>query len=193
VNLQAVNITGLGHQVGGHLRAFCHGGNNVDDMVVGYALQGLQSGNKCVGVADRVSPTRDPVLAEPTTTREVVLPFVAEDDTYRRAGGCSHDPLLGARDTVVGGGLADDHQHVWALGSVSFVVRGARPEGVIDGGLGLTEFVPRDRGSSYVCNIDMFGGEAVVHALKTRGRISINGFIIPNPHETLAHQFLGVA
>jgi hypothetical protein len=44
-----------------------------------------------------------------------------------------------------------------------------------------------------VCNIDLFGGEAVVHGLKTRGRISINGFIIPNPHETLAHQFLGVA
>ena len=123
----------------------------MDDMVVGYALQGLQSGNKYVGVADRVSSTRDPVPAEPTTTREVVLPFVAEDDTYRRAGGCSHDPLLGARDTVVGGGLGDDHQRVWALGSVSFVVRGARPEGVIDGGLGLTEFVPRDRGSSYVC------------------------------------------
>jgi hypothetical protein len=151
VNLQAADITGLGHQVGGHLRAFCHGGNNVDDMVVGYALQGLQSGNKYVGVADRVSSTRDPVPAEPTTTREVVLPFVAEDDTYRRAGDCSHDPLLGARDTVVGGGLGDDHQRVWALGSVSFVVRGARSEGVIDGGLGLTEFVPSDRGSSHVC------------------------------------------
>jgi hypothetical protein len=123
----------------------------VDDTVVGYALQGLQSGNKCVGVADRVSSTRDPVPAEPTTTREVVLPFVAEDDTYRRAGGCSRDRLLGARDTVVGGGLGDDHQRVWALGSAGFVVRGARPEGVIDGGLGLTEFVPRDRGSSYVC------------------------------------------
>jgi hypothetical protein len=108
VNLQAVDITGLEHRVGGHLRAFCHGGNNVDDMVVGCALQGSQSGNKCVGVADRVSSTRDPIPAEPTTTREVVLPFV-------------------------------------------------------------------------------------VHGLKTRGRISINGFIIPNPHETLAHQFLGVA
>jgi len=151
VNLQAVDITGLEHRVGGHLRAFCHGGNNVDDMAVGYALQGSQSGNKCVGVADRVSSTRDPIPAEPTTTREVVLPFAAEDDTYRRGGGCFHDPLLSARNTVVGGGLADDHQRVWALGSVSFVVRGARPEGVIDGGPGLTELVPRDRGSSYVC------------------------------------------
>ena len=151
MNLQAVDITGLGHQVGGHLRAFYHGGNNVDGMVVGYAFQGLQSGNKRVGVADRVSSIRDPVPAEPTTTREVVLPFVAEDDTYRRAGGCSHDPLLGARERVVGGALGDDHQRVWALGSVSFVVRGAPPERVIDGGLGLTEFVLRYRGSSYVC------------------------------------------
>ena len=165
----------------------------MDDMVVGYALQGLQSGNRRVGVADRVSSTRDPVPAEPTTTREVVLPFVAEDDTYRQAGGCSHDPLLGARERVVGGALGDDHQRVWALGSVSFVVRGAPPEGVIDGGLGLTEFVLRYRGSSYVCNVDLFGGEAVVHGLKTRRRIFTNGFIIPNPHETLAHQFLGVA
>jgi hypothetical protein len=44
-----------------------------------------------------------------------------------------------------------------------------------------------------VCNIDLFGGETVVHGLKTRRRIFINGFIIPNPHATLAHQFLGVA
>jgi hypothetical protein len=42
-------------------------------------------------------------------------------------------------------------------------------------------------------DVDLFGSEAVVHRLKTRRRIFINGFIIPNPHEILAHQFLGVA
>lgn len=61
VNLQAVDITGLGHQVGGHLRAFYHGGNDMGDIAVDYVFQGLQAGNKYVGVADRVSSVRDPV------------------------------------------------------------------------------------------------------------------------------------
>jgi hypothetical protein len=49
VNLEAVDITGLGHQVGGHLRAFCHGGDNVDDMVVGYPYETLA--HQFLGVA----------------------------------------------------------------------------------------------------------------------------------------------
>jgi hypothetical protein len=138
VNLQAVDITGLGHQVGGHLRAFYHGGNDMGDIAVDYVFQGLQAGNKYVGVADRVSSVRDPVPAEPTT-REVVLPFVAEDDSYRRTGGCSHDSLLGARETAVRGAPGDEHQRVWAL--VSPVVRGARPQGVIGGGILAHQFL----------------------------------------------------
>jgi hypothetical protein len=72
------------------------------DIAVDHAFQGLQAGNKYVGVADRVSSVRDPVPAEPTT-REVVLPFV------------------------------------WAL--VSPVVRGARPQGVIGGGILAHQFL----------------------------------------------------
>ena len=51
--MQAADITGFGHQVSGHVRAFYRGGNDVDDIVVGYAFQGLQAGNKCVRFADR--------------------------------------------------------------------------------------------------------------------------------------------
>jgi hypothetical protein len=29
MNLQAVDITGPGHQTAGHLRALCHGGNDM--------------------------------------------------------------------------------------------------------------------------------------------------------------------
>ena len=50
----------------------------MDDIVVGYAFQGLQAGNKCVRFADRVSSVRDPAPAKPIV-REGVLPFPAED------------------------------------------------------------------------------------------------------------------
>jgi len=79
VNVQAADIAGFGHQVSGYVRAFYRGGNDVDDIVVGYAFQGLQAGNKCVRFADRVSSVRDPVPAKPMA-REGVLPFLAEDD-----------------------------------------------------------------------------------------------------------------
>ena len=78
MNLQALDITGLGHQVGGHLRALYDGGNDMGDSAVDHAFQGLQAGNKCVRFADRVSSVRDPVPAKPMT-REGVLPFLAED------------------------------------------------------------------------------------------------------------------
>ncbi len=59
--------------------------------------------------------------------------------------------------------------------------------------LGLTELAPRyPRFLMCVCNVDLFGGEAVVHVLKTHPRVYINGFIIPNSHYILAHQFLGI-
>ena len=79
MNLQAEDITGFGYQFGDHVRAFHDGGNDVDDIVVDHAFQGLQAGNKCVRFADRVSSVRDPVPAKPMT-REGVLPFPAEDD-----------------------------------------------------------------------------------------------------------------
>ena len=43
-----------------------------------------------------------------------------------------------------------------------------------------------------VCNVDLFGGEAVVHVLKARPRVYLNGFIIRNSHCILAQQFLGI-
>ena len=79
MNVQAADITGFGRQVNGYVRTFHRGGNDVDD-VVGYGFQGLQAGNKCVRLADRVSLVRAPVPAEPMT-REGVLPFLAEDDS----------------------------------------------------------------------------------------------------------------
>jgi hypothetical protein len=78
MNVQAADITGLGHQVSGYVQAFHRGGNGVDDAV-GYGFQGLQAGNKCVRVADRMSLVRDPAPAKPAT-REGILPFLAEDD-----------------------------------------------------------------------------------------------------------------
>jgi len=78
VNVQAADITGFGRQVSGYVRAVLRGGIDVDNIVVGYAFQGLQAGNKCVRFPDRVSSVRDPVPAKPMT-REGVLPFLAED------------------------------------------------------------------------------------------------------------------
>jgi hypothetical protein len=89
VNVQAADITGLGRQVSGYVRAFLRGGNDVDDIVVGYAFQGLHTGNKCVRFADRVSSVRDPVPAKPMA-RERVLPFLAEDDAIPN----SHNILI---------------------------------------------------------------------------------------------------
>ena len=79
MNLQAEDIAGFGYQFGDHVRAFHDGGNDVDDIVVDHAFQGLQAGNKCVRFADRVSSVRDPSSAE-FMTREGVLPFLAEGD-----------------------------------------------------------------------------------------------------------------
>ncbi len=42
-----------------------------------------------------------------------------------------------------------------------------------------------------VCNVDLFGGEAVVHVLRTHPRIYIDGIIIPSSHYLPARQFLG--
>ena len=61
----------------------------MNDIVVGYAFQGLQAGNKCVRFADQVSSVRDPVPAKPMT-REGVLPFLAEDDAIPN----SHNILI---------------------------------------------------------------------------------------------------
>jgi hypothetical protein len=61
----------------------------VNDIVVGYAFQGLHTGNKCDRFADRVSSVRDPVPAKPIT-REGVLPFLAEDDAVPN----SHNILI---------------------------------------------------------------------------------------------------
>jgi len=60
VNLQAADVTGLELQVGDDVRAFYHGGDDVDDIVVDYAPQ--------------------------RSTRESILPFVAEDDAYLPGG-----------------------------------------------------------------------------------------------------------
>ena len=79
MNLQAADITGFGHQVGSYIRAFHRRGSDADDIVVDYAFQGLQPGNKWVRFADRVSLVRDPVPAE-SMAREGVLSFLAEDD-----------------------------------------------------------------------------------------------------------------
>ena len=79
MKVQAADITGFGHQVSGYVRAFYRGGNDVDDIVVGYTFQGLPAGNTCVCFADWVSSVRDPVPARPMT-REGVLPFLAEGD-----------------------------------------------------------------------------------------------------------------
>ena len=58
---------------------------------------------------------------------------------------------------------------------------------------GLTEFAPRYlRFLMCACNVDLFCGEAVVHVLKARPRVYINGFIIRNSHYILAQQFLGI-
>ena len=78
MNVQAADIAGFARQVSGYVRAYLRGGDDVDDIVVGYAFQGLQSGNKRVRFADRVSSVRDPVPAKPVT-REGVLPSLAED------------------------------------------------------------------------------------------------------------------
>jgi hypothetical protein len=89
VNVQAADVTGFGRQVSGYVRAFHRGGNDVNDIAVEYAFQGLHTGNKCVSLADRVSSVRDPVPAKPMT-RERVLPLLAEDDAIPN----SHNILI---------------------------------------------------------------------------------------------------
>src|SRR5260370_20388086 len=54
VNVQAADIAGFAHQVSGYVPAFYRGGNDVDDIVFGYAFQGFPARNKCVRFADRV-------------------------------------------------------------------------------------------------------------------------------------------
>jgi hypothetical protein len=80
VNPYAEGITGFRYQFGDHVRAFDDRRNDVDDIVVAQASQGLQAGNRCVRFADRVCSVRDPSSAE-LMTREGVLPFLAEGDT----------------------------------------------------------------------------------------------------------------
>jgi MEDS: MEthanogen/methylotroph, DcmR Sensory domain len=135
VNLQVADITDLALQVADHVCAFYNGGNDVDDIVVDCASQGLQAGRRCVSFGDRVSSERDPVPGE-LITRKRILPFAAEDGIYLRGGALSRDALLGIGEAVVTGALGDGYQRIWALGNMSSVVRSARPEDVLDRALG---------------------------------------------------------
>jgi hypothetical protein len=130
VNLQAADISDLALQVADHVCTFSNGGNDVDDIVVDYASQGLQAGHQCVCFGHRVSSVRDPVPGE-LITRKRSLPFVAEDGAYPRGGAFSGDALLGTAEAVVTGVSGDGYQRVLALGNASFVVRSARPEDVV--------------------------------------------------------------
>lgn len=135
VNLQAADITDLALQVADHACAFYNGGNDVYDIVVDRASQGLQAGRRCVSFGDRVSSVQDPVPGE-LITRERILPFVAEDGVCLRGGALSRDALLGIGEALVTGALGDSYQRIWALGNVSFVVRSARLEDVLGRALG---------------------------------------------------------
>ena len=191
MNLQAADITDLGLQVADHACAFYNGGNDVYDIVVDRASQGLQAGRRCVSLGDRVSSVRDPVPGE-LITRERILPFVAEDGVCLRGGALSRDALLGIGEALVTGALGDSYQRIWPLGNVSFVVRSARLEDVLGRVLEPDRFTSRyPQLLMCLCDLDLFDGEAAMGMLRTHPRIRINWIIVPNSRCIPTRQFLG--
>ncbi|HEX6526542.1 MAG TPA: MEDS domain-containing protein [Streptosporangiaceae bacterium] len=188
----APDTADLGFQVGDHVCAFYNGGSSLDDIVVDYALRGLQAKDKCICFVDRASSVRARIPAE-LMTREDILQFFTEDEAYLPDGHFSKDALLGGLEALSEEAVSGGYDRLWVLGDVSWIVRSTVDINTwFAAESGVNELATR-RPQFIMCLYDLglFDGETVMYVLQTHTKIFVNGIIITNPHYIPRRQFLG--
>jgi hypothetical protein len=187
------DIADLGFKVGDHVCGFyTDGGSSLDDIVVRYVSEGLQSGDKCYCFLDS-SPSVLARISERLLERKGILQFVPADEAYVPDGNFSKDDRMRGLEGMVKDALSEGYQRVWCLGETSFLVRNTVDmKAWFAYEAELNEFAPRYP-QLLIClyNLDRFDGETVMNVLQTHRRIFVNGIVIPNPYYTATHQFLG--
>lgn len=191
---QKPDIADLGWKAGDHVCAFYNdGGNSLDDIVVAYATNALQAGDKCVCFIDRASSVRDRIPAE-LMPRDDILQFSAKDAAYPLGGWLLPDALIRNLDVMIKNALSDGYSRCWTLVDVAYVTQNLDD---IKKWFGfeakVNEFALRHP-QFLMClyNLDQFSGELVTYVLQTHPRIFVNGIIIPNPYYVPAREFFGI-
>jgi DcmR-like sensory protein len=192
MSVHAPDTAEFGFQVGDHVCAFYNGGNSLDDIVVDYALKGLQAGDKCVCFIDTASSVRARVPAN-LMTRDDILQFFTEDEAYLPGGHFSKDALLGGLETLAKEAVSGGYDRLWVLGDVSWIARSAVDINTwFAAESGVNELAAR-RPEFIMClyDLDLFDGEAVMYVLQTHPRIFVSGMIITNPYYIPRRRFPG--
>jgi len=195
MNPRTPDIADLGFKVGDHVCGFyTEGGSSLDDIVVRYVSQGLQSGDKCYCFLDNTpSPSVQARIPLQLMKRENTLQFVPADEAYVPDGSFSKDARMRGLEGLVQGALSEGYERVWCLGETSFLVRNAVDmKAWFAYEAELNEYAPRYP-QLIIClyNLDRFDGETVMNVLETHRRVFVNGIVIPNPYYVAAHEFPG--
>jgi hypothetical protein len=187
------DIADLGFRVGDHVCGFyTDGGTSLDDIVVRYVSEGLQSGDKCYCFLDS-TPSVQARIPGRLLKREDILQFVPADEAYVPDGNFSKDARMRGLEGLVTGALSEGYERVWCLGETSFLVRNAVDmKAWFAYEAELNEYAPRYP-QFIIClyNLDRFDGETVMYVLETHRRVFVNGIVIPNPYYIPTQQFLG--
>ena len=192
MSVHAPDTAEFGFQVGDHVCAFYNGGNSLNDIVVDYALKGLQAGDKCVCFIDTASSVRARVPAN-LMTRDDILQFFTEDEAYLPGGHFSKDALLGGLEALAKEAVSGGYDRLWVLGDVSWIARSAVDMNTwFAAESGVNELAAR-RPEFIMClyDLDLFDGEAVMYVLQTHPRIFVSGMIITNPYYIPRRRFPG--
>src|SRR5208282_4884527 len=114
---------GLAFQPGDHICAFYNGGgNNLDDIVVGFVSQGLQSGDKCICFLDTPAGVRDRIPRE-LMRKDDILQFFTEEEGYLPDGHFSTDSFMRGMEAAAQGTFSQGYERLWLIGDTTVVIR----------------------------------------------------------------------
>jgi hypothetical protein len=180
----AAHDPSLGFVPGDHVCAFYSSSQNVlDDIVTDYITKGLQAGSKVFCMVDQPSAVRGRVPAA-LVTRDGMLHVVTEDEAYMPDGSFSKDTFIAGMRAMARAASADGYASLRAVGDESFIVRhGVDISEWFAAESELNEILP-DFPHFFFClyDLELFGGDTVMHVLRTHPRVYVNGIIIDNPH-----------
>jgi hypothetical protein len=185
------DIADLGWTVGDHVCGFYADDNSLDDIVARYVSQGLQAGDKCVCLLDRMPPVRARIPDE-LMRREGTLKFLPEDEAYLSEGHFSTDVFIGKLEGMVKEALSEGFERFRLLGSAAFLLRNAVDmKSWFACEAQINEFAPQyPQFIMCLYDLDRFSGETVMYVLRTHPRLFVNGILIPNPHYVPTREFL---
>ena len=186
-------VPNLSFQPGDHVCAFYNGGrNSFYDIVVDYAAQGLQAGNKVFCMVDTPSLVQDRIPVE-LVSREGNLRVLTEDEAYMPDGQFSKEAFIRNMEAMVHEAFAEGYRDFRAVGDETFIVRhGVDINEWFAAEAELNTLVP-GYSHFFFClyDLDLFDGNTVMYVLRTHPRIYVNGIVIANPHYAPADHLPG--